>query len=63
MGRTGDNPDRNFSADGDPEKREAPKNEAKGSDPAPLIDETAEARIGKLIAKSLSQQRKPKARG
>ena len=51
MAREPKNPDRNFSADGDPEENlEGLRNALDHSEPALPFDETAKERIGKVIS-------------
>ena len=51
MAREPKNPDRNFSADGDPEETlEGLRNALDHSEPAMPFDEVAKARIGKVIS-------------
>lgn len=50
MARAPDNPDRNFSADGDPEDLVRLKNELGETSPALPYNEAAKVRIGKVIS-------------
>jgi hypothetical protein len=51
MAREPKNPDRNFSADGDPEETlEGLRNALDHNEPAMPFDEVAKARIGKVIS-------------
>ena len=61
MAREPKNPDRNFSADGDPEETlEDLRNALDHSEPAMPFDEVAKARIGKVISGAVLKDRAPK---
>jgi hypothetical protein len=58
MARSSDNPDRNFSADGDPaEDFEGLRRALKHDEPAQPYNEAAKLRIGKLIAQAFARWR------
>ena len=61
MAREPQNPDRNFSADGEPEENlEGLKNALDHSEPALPFSEAAKARIGKVISGAVRRsQQKP----
>jgi hypothetical protein len=50
MARIPENPDRNFSANGDVEDFERLKKEIEGTSPALPYNEAAQARVGKVIS-------------
>ena len=63
MAREPQNPDRNFSADGEPEKNlEGLRNALDHSEPALPFNEAAKIRIGKVISGAVlrTQRRSPK---
>lgn len=57
MARAPENPDRNFSADGDPEDLERLKNEFGQTSPALPYNEAAKVRIGKAISDAVLPSR------
>jgi hypothetical protein len=61
MARTSENPDRNFSADGDAEKKdfEALRDTLNHPEPALPFSEAAQARVGKMIRDAASGVRAP----
>ena len=61
MARAPDNPDRNFSSDGDPEKSEHDKRPADQTQVGEIFDAEARRRFGEVIAASLNPK-KPRRR-
>ena len=58
MARAPENTDRNFSANGEPEKFERLKREIEHSSPALPFNEAAQTRFGKLISAAVSARTK-----
>ena len=58
MARAPENPDRNFSANGEPEELERLKKEIEQSSPALPFNEAAQTRFGKVISEALLKTRR-----